>query len=166
MVSGSNGEAPNTRITRLPELNKVSNERWIQIGTLPPPIVNVTSGFGGVGRIEHQHIAVRSMQDDLVHPDFGEQLVGQGLVELAGWVREQRQGRDMRRRHVILEIGHAIARDRRHEDQHFAQHHKEDRQQQKTCGQAAQEHCRHSISRNARAGGRAAECAGANKVGV
>ncbi len=59
LVSGSNDEAPNTRITRLPELNSVSNERWIQIGTLPPPIVKVTSGFGGVGRVEHQHIAVR-----------------------------------------------------------------------------------------------------------
>jgi len=45
----SYGEAPITRITRLPLLNSVSNERWIQIGTLPPPSMKVMSGLGGAG---------------------------------------------------------------------------------------------------------------------
>jgi len=64
--------------------------------------------------------AVGAVQDNLVHPDLGKKLVGQCLVELASGAREQRQGGEMRRRHVILEIGHAVARDRRYEDQHLA----------------------------------------------
>src|SRR5439155_23349476 len=49
---------------------------------------------------------------------------------------------EMSRGDVVVEIGHPEARDRRHENQHLADHHKKDRQHEEAGRKASDQHRR------------------------
>ncbi len=87
----------------------------------------VASGIGGISVIDHQG-RVLLVDGDAMGTDIGEEVIGEGRADHV--VRGRLEGEDRQPGGVdpVLEIGEPVPRHRGHEDQHFRQHHEEDRQ--------------------------------------
>ena len=85
-----------------------------------------------IGAIEPQNGPIAAIYGYTSRADLGKELVREILIELTGRTRLEGHCRDVPGGEAIFEIGHAEAGDRRHKDQHLADHHKEDGEDQET----------------------------------